>query len=60
MINFGLKQINIKQIKQGDTIIHNGQATTVTGNDIKHDQLMGTTVFGDSYNIGHKPVFIIG
>ena len=49
-------QIHISQITVGDTIIHNGEVTTVSGTNIKHDSFMGITLFGDSYNLGYKKV----
>lgn len=59
MFNFGLRVIHISGIRQGDTVVHNGEALTVSGNNIKRDSFMGTSIFGDSYNIGHKPVYIL-
>ncbi len=53
------RKVNISQIKAGDTIIHNGVETTVTQKDIKRDEFMGTTLFGDSYNLGNKPVILV-
>jgi len=47
---------HISSIVAGDTIIHNGEMKTVSGNNIKFDSCMGKTLFGDSYNLGHKKV----
>ena len=46
-------------IRQGDIVIHNGVEKTVSGNDIKKDSFMGTSIFGDSYNNGHKLVRVV-
>ena len=47
--NHTLKITHITQIKQGDTIIHNGRLTTVCKNDIKKDNFTGVSIFGASY-----------
>ena len=47
--NYTLKTTHITQIKQGDTIIHNGRLTTVCKNDIKKDNFIGVSIFGASY-----------
>jgi len=49
-------QVHISQIKVGDTIFHNGKARTVCNRVLKTCEFMGTTLFGDSYSIGHKLV----
>jgi hypothetical protein len=51
-----MKQVHISTIKSSDTILHNGEVKTVSGNNIKHCSFMGTTLFGDSYMLGHKLV----
>lgn len=51
-----LEAVHISQISAGDTIEHNGQLRTVSGTNIKKDSFMGTTLFGDSYNLGTKKV----
>jgi hypothetical protein len=50
------EQVHISRIKAGDTIIHNGVLTTVCANNIKFDTFIGTSLFGDSYNMGYKKV----
>lgn len=50
------KQVHISQIQVGDTILHNGEQKTVSGNNLKLCRFMGTTLFGDSYNLGYKLV----
>lgn len=47
---------NISTIKRGDLIIHNGTLSTVCDCDIKRNELMGLSLFGDCYNLGTKPV----
>lgn len=49
-------EVHISTIVAGDTIMHNGEMKTVSGNNIKFDSFMGTTLFGDSYRLGHKKV----
>jgi len=48
--------ISILGVKPGDTIIHNGKMCTVGKDDIKESKLMGRTIFGDSYRLGHDMV----
>lgn len=48
--------VHISTIRPGDTIVHNGKPVTVCKNNIKRDQMMGVTVFGDSYLLGNKLV----
>ncbi|AUM58676.1 hypothetical protein phiP47_048 [Plesiomonas phage phiP4-7] len=50
------EMVHISKIKNGDTIEHNGGFLTVCNNDIKRSELMGVTIFGDSYNLGTKKV----
>jgi hypothetical protein len=50
---------NIKDVRVGDVILcSDGNERTVTSTDIKKDEFMGTTIFGDSWNLGHKPVLV--
>lgn len=49
-------EVHISSIVAGDTIMHNGEMKTVSGNNIKFDSFMGTTLFGDSYSLGYKKV----
>ena len=51
-----MRSVHISTIKAGDTIIHNGEVKTVSGNNIKYCSFMGVSLFGDSYNLGHKLV----
>ena len=55
-MNAKLNSVHISQISVGDTIEHEGKLRTVSGNNIKRDSFMGRTLFGDSYNLGNKPV----
>jgi hypothetical protein len=47
---------HIDNIKSGDTILHNGEVKTVSGNNIGGNTFIGKTLFGDSYNLGYKQV----
>ena len=51
-----ITHVHISQIKQGDTIKHNGKITTVCKSNIKTCSFMGVSIFGDSYNSGYKLV----
>jgi len=54
--NVKIEPVHISNISAGDTICHNGKISTVSRNNIKRDSFMGTTLFGDSYHLGHTPV----
>lgn len=56
MNNAKTESVHISQISAGDLIEHDGKLTTVSGNNIKTDSFIGRTLFGDSYNLGYKPV----
>ena len=56
MDNVSIKPVHISQISVGDTIEHDGELKTVSGNNIKRNSFMGITLFGDSYNLGTKTV----
>lgn len=55
-IMFNLENVHICKIVPGNTILHNGTLKTVCKNNITWDKDMGTKLFGDSYNLGYKPV----
>ncbi len=54
--NYVTEEVHISTIQPGDTIIHDGEMKTVSGTFIKKDGFMGTTIYGDSYRLGHKKV----
>ena len=55
-MNYTIKKVHISTINVGDTVEHDGVLMTVGANNIKNGGFMGTTLFGDSYAMGHKPV----
>lgn len=55
-MRYEIIETNIANIKHGDCIIENGVMVTVSSSHIKRDPFLGTTLRGDSYNGGHKPV----
>lgn len=57
--NIITSEVNIHDIKPGDTVFHNGQQRTVCRNNIIDGGFMGRTLFGDSYLLGRKPVIKI-
>jgi hypothetical protein len=57
-MNYETKQVDILDIKVGDTILHDGQMKTVGRENIKSG-FMGRTLFGDSYNLGYKKVTFV-
>ena len=56
MNNVKIEPVHISHISVGDTVEHGGHLRTVSGNNIKKDSFLGITLFGDSYNLGTKPV----
>lgn len=50
------ENVHISRINAGDTINHNGKLRTVNRENIKRNTFSGITLFGDSYNLGHKLV----
>lgn len=46
--------IKLSELKIGDIVIHNGVEKTVTKQNLKRSEFMGTTFEGDSYNLGIK------
>lgn len=48
--------VHISTIKIGDTILHNGEAKTVSKCNFGWSSFMGLTLFGDCYHLGYKPV----
>jgi len=59
MENYKTKEVNISEIKPGDTVFHNGETITVCASDIRNNYFMGKSVFGDCYHSGHKPVLLV-
>ena len=54
--NYITKDVHISTIQGCDTVIHNGEMKTVCFNNIKQGGFFGTSLFGDSYNMGTKLV----
>jgi hypothetical protein len=57
--NYTTKEVHISEIRQGDTVIHDGVMRTVSGTDIKRDNFMNTSIFGDAYKIGYTKVTLV-
>ena len=56
-MRYKIKPTHISQISTGDTIkCRDGAIRTVCKSNIHHLQGVGTTIFGDSYNLGNIPV----
>lgn len=50
------KQVHITTIKAGDTVMHNDVMMTVCDSDLSRVDMLGVTLFGDSYHMGYKTV----
>jgi hypothetical protein len=46
------EKVHISRIMAGDTIFHDGKDRTVSKKDIKRDDFMGISIFGDCYRLG--------
>jgi len=55
-MKYEIINLHISRIAIGDTVMHNGKMFTVGKDDIKSGGFCGITLFGDSYNMGTKPV----
>ena len=56
-LKYKIKTTHISQINVGDTIkCRDGVIRTVCKSNIHYLQDIGTTIFGDSYNLGSIPV----
>ena len=53
------KLVHKLEIKNGDTVIHNGELKTVGKESITNDEFMGLLLFGDSYRLGYKMVELV-
>lgn len=53
------KLVHKSEIKNGDTVIHNGELKTVGKESITNDEFMGLLLFGDSYHLGYKMVELV-
>jgi hypothetical protein len=51
-----VEAVHISLIRAADTVLHDGKVQTVGPKDIKHNHFMGSSLFGDSYILGLKPV----
>lgn len=45
-------KIHIKKVEVGDTILINDVPHTICKKDIRHCPFMGTSIKGDTYNLG--------
>ena len=51
---------HIDMVRAGDCILCLDEVVrTVSENNIKYDSFMGRTIFGDSYQLGYKPVKVV-
>jgi hypothetical protein len=46
------EQVHISRISAGDVIFHDNKERTVCEKDIKRDDFVGITLFGDCYRLG--------
>ncbi len=51
-----IEKVHVSLIRASDTVFHEGKVRTVCKGNLKNDSFMGPTLFGDSYNLGRKPV----
>ena len=59
-LSYRLKEIYTSEVKAGDTIICNdGHLRTVGNANIKHDSLMGCSIFGVTYFLSYQKVALV-
>jgi hypothetical protein len=56
MKNAEIEKVHISTIRIGDTVKHEGEIKTICKNVLKYSSFLGFSIFGDSYNLGHKKV----
>jgi uncharacterized Zn-binding protein involved in type VI secretion len=52
------KNVHISTIRAGDTVLIGGELTTVCENSLTRIEGMGVALFGDTYNLGYRPIII--
>lgn len=56
-LKYRIVPTHISEIKVGDIIrCRDGVIRTISGNNLHHVKFCGTTIFGDSFNLGYIPV----
>lgn len=50
------KTIHISQVRVGDVILHENTIKTLSAQYLKKNGFMNTSIWGDSYELGTKPV----
>jgi hypothetical protein len=52
----GTEQVHVALIRPGDAVLFDGKMRTVCRKDLHRDDLMGVTLWGDSFRLGTVPV----
>jgi hypothetical protein len=52
------KEVHINDVRDGDIVFHDGHDRTLSRSNFKRCGFMGTTIYGDSYQLGNKPVLV--
>lgn len=55
-MQYKITPCHITDIRQGDTVMHDGAMRTVSGNNIGRCPFMGRSLFGDTYKLGTELV----
>lgn len=50
------EKVTVDQLRAGDTVVIDGIHKTVCAKDLGRDELLGATLWGDSYKSGHDTV----
>lgn len=53
---YDIVKTHVSAIRAGDTVLIRGIMKTVCGKDLTRSNFMGHALFGDTYNLGQKPV----
>ncbi len=58
-MQYTINKTHISKVRSGDTIFHQGEIKTLTDCNIKNCPFMGISIWGDSYQLGNKPVIVL-
>ena len=53
---FTIKHVHKDEIRAGDTILLDGELTTVCNNNIRRGGFCGTTIHGENFKLGYELV----
>ena len=55
-MRYTVDEVNIAEIRPGDTVLREEHLVTVCAHNLKRDPFLGLTLFGATYRLGRAPV----